>query len=91
MLGGLLGALLGGQQSQSGQPGQQRPENLIRALLPAALAFLRAKQSGAEMPAALGQALLSLLASRQIDPLQAGTPRSAAGGLVAQSMLQALD
>jgi hypothetical protein len=90
MLGGVLGALLGGQQSQPGQQGQDRAGNLIRALLPAALAFLQAKQSGAEMPAALEQALMSFLASRQMDPLQAGTPRSAAGGLVAQSMLRAL-
>jgi hypothetical protein len=60
-------------------------------LLPAALAFLQAKQSGAEMPDALSQALMALLASRRLDPLQAGTARSAAGGLVAQSMLQTLE
>lgn len=89
-LSGMLGALLGGQQSQSGQPGEDRPANLIQTLLPAALAFLQAKQSGAEMPAAMGQALMALLANRRMDPLQAGTPRAAAGGLVAQSMLQAL-
>jgi hypothetical protein len=65
--------------------------NLIRTFLPAALAFLQAKQSGAEMPAALSQAMMALLANRQMDPLEAGTPRSAAGGLVAQSMLQALE
>ncbi|UCG88482.1 MAG: hypothetical protein JSW71_08050, partial [Gemmatimonadota bacterium] len=92
MLGGLLSALLGGQQPQSqpGHPGQDRASNLIQSLLPAALAFLQAKQSGAEMPDALGQALMSFLASRQMNPLQARTPRSAAGGLVAQGMLRAL-
>jgi hypothetical protein len=89
-LSGMLGALLGGQQSQPGQQGENRPGNLIQALLPAAMAFLQAKQSGAEMPAAMGQALMTLLANRRMDPLQVGTPRSAAGGLVAQSMLQAL-
>ena len=90
-LGGLLGTLLGGQQPQSGQQGQDRLANLVQALLPAAMAFLQAKQSGAEMPDAAAQALMALLANRQMDPLQAGTPRAAAGGLVAQSMLRALD
>jgi hypothetical protein len=91
-LGGILGALLGGgQSSQAGAPGENRPANLIQTLLPAAMAFLQAKQSGAEMPEAMGQALMALLANRRMDPLQAGTPRAAAGGLVAQSMLQALE
>ena len=93
-LGGVLGALLGGQPSgqppQTGQQQENRLGNLIQALLPAAMAFLQAKQSGAEMPAAMGQALMTLLANRRMNPLQAGTPRSAAGGLVAQSILQAL-
>jgi hypothetical protein len=43
------------------------------------------------MPDALSQALMAVLANRRMDPLQAGTPRSAAGGLVAQSMMQALE
>lgn len=90
-LGGVLSTLLGGQQPQSGQQSQDRLTNLIRGLLPAAMAFLQAKQSGAEVPDAAVEALMALLANRQVDPLQAGTPRSAAGGLVAQSMLQALD
>jgi len=90
-LGGVLSALLGGQPSEVGQPGESRPANLIQTLLPAAMAFLQAKQSGAETPAAMGQALMALLANKRMDPLQAGTPRAAAGGLVAQSMLQALD
>jgi hypothetical protein len=89
-LSGLLGTLLGGQQPQSGQSSQDRQSNLIIKLLPAALAFFRAKQSGAEMPEALSQALMSFLASGQMNPLQTGAPRPAAGGLIAQSMLQAL-
>jgi hypothetical protein len=88
-LGGVLGALLGAQSAPAEPQDQsERLERLMRKLLPAALAFLRAKQSGAEMPEALTQALMSVLASRQMNPLQARTPRAAAGGLVAQSMLQ---
>jgi hypothetical protein len=89
-LGGMLGALLGGQPSQPGPQGENRPANVIQALLPAAMAFLQAKQAGTETSEALGQALMGLLTNRRMDPLQAGTPRAAAGGLVAQSILQAL-
>lgn len=59
---------------------------LLGALLPAGLAFLRARQSGADTASALGQALMG----GQANPLQAGTPRAAAGGLIAQSVLRAL-
>jgi hypothetical protein len=90
-LGGVLGALLGGGSSPPGPSGENRPANLIQSLLPAAMAYLQAKQSGVETPAAMGQAIMALLANRRMDPLQAGTPRAAAGGLVAQSILQALD
>jgi hypothetical protein len=89
-LGGLLGALLGGQPQQQGMQGDNRPANLIQTLLPAAMAYLQAKQSGAETSEALMSALLGLLTNRRMNPLAAGTPRSAAGGLLAQSMLQAL-
>lgn len=37
-----------------------------------------------------GQALMSALMGGRVNPLQAGTPRAAAGSLVAQSILQAL-
>ena len=89
-LGGMLGALLGGQASQPGPQGENRPANMLQTLLPAAMSFLLAKQSGAETPEALVQAVMGLLTNRRMNPLQAGTPRSAAGGLVAQSILQAL-
>jgi hypothetical protein len=80
-----------------GQPPQARPAErgaglagLLGALLPAGLAFLRAKQSGADTATAAGQALMGALMGGQMNPLQAGTPRAAAGGLIAQSILQAL-
>jgi len=60
------------------------------ALLPAGLAFLQAHQSGADTASAVGQALMGALMGGRVNPLQAGTPRAAAGSLVAQSMLRAL-
>jgi hypothetical protein len=60
-------------------------------LLPAGLAFLQARQSGADTAEAAGQALIGALMGQQpTNPLQAGTSRTAAGGLIAQSVLQAL-
>ena len=80
-----------------GQPPQAGPQNdgldmgdVLGALLPAGLAFLQAKQSGADTATAAGQALMGALMGGQMNPLQAGTPRAAAGGLIAQSILQAL-
>jgi len=81
----------------SGQPPQAMPQDsdldlddVLNVLLPAGLAFLQAKQSGADTASAATQALMSALMGGQVNPLQAGTPRAAAGGLVAQSILQAL-
>ena len=65
-------------------------DDVLNVLLPAGLAFLQAKQSGADTASAAKQALMSALMGGQVNPLQAGTPRTAAGGLVAQSILQAL-
>jgi hypothetical protein len=65
-------------------------DDLLSTLLPAGLAFFQAKQSGADTSEAIGQALMGVLAGGQANPLQANTPRDAAGGLVAQSILQAL-
>lgn len=80
-----------------GQPPQAGPQDngldlgdVLNALLPAGLAFLQAKQSGADTAAAAGQALIGALMGGQVNPLQTGTPRAAAGGLIAQSLLQAL-
>jgi hypothetical protein len=81
----------------SGQPPQAGPQesgldldDVLNTLLPAGLAFLQAKQSGADTASAASQALMSALMGGQTNPLQAGTPRAAAGGLIAQSILQAL-
>ena len=66
-------------------------DDVLNVLLPAGLAFLQAKQSGADTAEAAGQALIGTLMGRgRANPLQAGTPRAAAGGLIAQSILQAL-
>ena len=81
----------------SGQPPQAGPQDsgldmddVLNVLLPAGLAFLQAKQSGADTASAASLALMSALMGGQTNPLQAGTPRTAAGGLMAQSILQAL-
>ena len=65
-------------------------DDVLNVLLPAGLAFLQAKQSGADTASAAKQVLMSALMGRQVNPLQANTPRTAAGGLMAQSILQAL-
>jgi len=65
-------------------------DDVLNVLLPAGLAFLQAKQSGADTASAARQALMGALMGGQVNPLQANTPRAAAGGLVAQSILQAL-
>jgi len=80
-----------------GQPPQAEPQDsgldvddVLSALLPAGLAFLQAKQAGADTASAAAQALMGALMGGRVNPLQAGTPRAAAGGLIAQSLLQAL-
>ena len=85
--------LVGGQAPQatpSPQDDGVDVGDVLQALLPAGLAFLQAKQSGADTGSAAGQALVSVLMGGQVNPLRARTPRTAAGGLVAQSILQAL-
>ena len=83
--------LVGGQSPQA-EPRDDGldMDDVLSALLPAGLAFLQAKQSGADTASAAGQALMGALMGGQVNPLQAGTPRAAAGSLVAQSILQAL-
>jgi len=92
--GGILEQVLG---MAGGQPPQAEPQDdgldvddVLSALLPAGLAFLQARQSGADTASAAAQALMGALMGGQASPLQAGTPRAAAGGLIAQSILQAL-
>jgi len=64
--------------------------SLLSAALPAAMAMMEAKQSGADPTSAAFSALIRGLVGGQVNPLQANTPRAAAGGLVAQSLLKAL-
>jgi hypothetical protein len=91
-VGNVLGALLGGgQQEQAPQQDDGLDlGDVVNALLPAGMAYMQAKQSGAETSAAAGQALMAALTGGQVNPLQARTPRAAAGGLVAQSLLKAI-
>jgi hypothetical protein len=89
----ILDQVLGMSQAQ---PAPQEPKGsslgrLLTSLVPAALAFLQAQQSDADATSAAGQALIgALTGSQQVNPLQSGTPRAAAGGLIAQSLLKAL-
>jgi hypothetical protein len=79
--------LAGGQPPQAEpQDGGLDVDDVLSALLPAGLAFLQAKQAGADTASAAAQALMG----GRVNPLQAGTPRAAAGGLIAKSILQAL-
>jgi hypothetical protein len=88
--GSVLEQVLGMASGQPPQDGSLGMDDVLNVLLPAGLAFLQAKQSGADTTSAAGQALMSALTGGQMNPLQAGTPRAAAGGLIAQSILQAL-
>ena len=98
--GALLSQLMGlggggAPQAQAADQGRSGGDGLdlddvVSTLLPAGLAFLQATQSGAETGTAAKHALMSILGGKQVNPLQAGTPRAAAGGLVAQSILRGL-
>ncbi|MBN1920351.1 MAG: DAK2 domain-containing protein [Anaerolineae bacterium] len=61
--------------------------DVLERLLPAGLAYLQAKQAGADSSQAIQQALAKALLGGQTQ--SASTPRAAAGSLIAQSMLQA--
>ncbi len=91
---GILEQLLGAGAQQPTQPeakgGGIDAADVLGILLPAGMAFLQAKQAGADTTAAAGQALMSVLLGGQINPLQAGSARAASGSLIAQSILQAV-
>jgi len=63
---------------------------LLNTLLPAGMAFLQARASGADNMSAAQQAMMKALMGGSVNPLQTGKPRSAAAGLVVQSILQAM-
>jgi hypothetical protein len=92
--GSVLDQVLGMASEQPSQAMSQDSDldlgDVLDVLLPAGLAFLQAKQSGADTASAARQALMSALMGGQMNPLQANTPRTAAGGLMAQSILQTL-
>ncbi|MDW8325416.1 MAG: DAK2 domain-containing protein [Anaerolineales bacterium] len=83
----VLTALLGMLQQPQPRPGNEGLD--LGDLLTAGLAFIQAKQQGADNLQAGMQALMAALAGGQINPLQSGSPQAAAGGLIAQSLLQA--
>mgnify|MGYP006285634623 CR=1 FL=1 len=89
----VLDQVLGMSQPQAGQGAKKGSPlgGFLKSVVPAALAYFNAKQSGADTAAAASQALVRALTGAQsVDPLQSGAPRTAAGGLVAQSVLAAL-
>jgi hypothetical protein len=93
--GSVLQQVLGMAAGRQQQPAQQADDGLdlgdvLETLVPAGLAFLQARQSGQDTGAAVTQALSGVLLGGRVNPLQAGTPRAAAGELVAQSILKAL-
>jgi hypothetical protein len=91
--GSVLDQVLAMSQAQPAQHEQPSAPlgSPLKSLVPATLAFFRARQSGADSSTAVSQALTSALTgSHQVDPLQSDTPRAAAGGLIAQSLLRAL-
>ena len=87
----LLGMATGGA-APARQPVEAAPDagDLIEKLLPAGMAFLQAKQAGADNVSAGRQALIGALLGGALNPVQATSPRSAAGGLLAQGMLKAI-
>jgi hypothetical protein len=86
----VLNALMGMSQMGTQSAPQQGSGGLdLGDLLTAGMAFMQAKQQGADNMQAGMQALMAGLAGGQMNPLQAGSPQAAAGGLIAQSLLQA--
>jgi hypothetical protein len=83
----VLNALMGMSQQPQPRPGNEGLD--LGDLLTAGMAFLQAKQQGADNLQAGMQAVMAALAGGQINPLQSGSPQAAAGGLIAQSLLQA--
>ena len=90
MLTGLAGAGAAQPQPQPVQPEQGGLDmgDILGKLLPAGLAYLQAKQSGADSSQAVQAALVSAVLG--VQPGQAQTPRQGAGAALAQGMLKAL-
>ncbi len=84
----LLGLATGAAPQTPAAAGAQ-PGLDLGDLLSAGMAFRQAKQQGADTGQAALQAVMSALAGGQVNPLQSGSPHAAAGGLLAQGLLQA--
>jgi hypothetical protein len=88
LLGGLLGALGGQSQVGGSQAGGIQDGLGLDDVMNAAARFVQAKQSGGDNLTAVTQAAMGALMGSQ--PLQTSSPRAAAGGLIAQTVLGAL-
>jgi hypothetical protein len=90
--GSVLESVMGLASQAQSQPkaGGADVASLLNTLLPAGMAFLQAKASGADNMSAAQQVMMKALMGGTVNPLQTGKPRSAAAGLVVQSILQAL-
>jgi hypothetical protein len=87
LLGQLLGAATG--QTAPDSPAPPGESGLgLDDVLGAGMSFMQARQSGADNVTALMQAAQSALQGGA--PQQAGSPRTAAGGMIVQSILQTL-
>jgi hypothetical protein len=83
----VLTTLMGMSQQPQPKPGNNGLD--LGDLLTAGMAFMQAKQQGADNMQAGMQAVMAALMGGQVNPLAAGSPQAAAGGLIAQSLLQA--
>lgn len=75
-------------QDQSSEDEGTDLGDIVEKLLPAGLAFLQARKSGADPMAAAGQALQQAVLGRGSQPAAQRTPRSAAGQIIAKSILK---
>jgi len=83
----ILGLVTGGQPQQGAAQSSQA-QAILGKVLPAGMAFMRAKASGADTKSAAMQAAMSAMMGS--NPLQAATPGGASGGLIAQSIMKSL-
>jgi hypothetical protein len=88
LLGGLLGMVTGQDQPPAAAQPVNPPGLDMNDLMNAGMAYVQATQAGADSKTALTQAAMSGLLG--VNPMQAGTPRAAAGSMIAQTIMQAL-
>ena len=80
---------LAGNQAAPGSSSANNPPGLdLNDLMNAGMAYVQATQAGADSKTALTQAAMSGLLG--VNPMQTGTPRAAAGSMIAQTIMQAL-